>query len=58
MMDEPNDFGEFLRLLHFEELLRLQRRCEMQNKPGLAEILGDEIVEREMNESKDSYEND
>lgn len=44
---EPNYFGELISILHIEELLRLQRRCQMLTKHRLAEILGDEIEERE-----------
>jgi len=46
-MSEPNYFGELISILHVEELLRLQRRCQMVTKHRLAEILGDEIEERE-----------
>ena len=53
---EPNYFGELISILHVEELLRLQRRCKMLTKHRMAEILGDEIEEREAIERADGKE--
>ena len=59
-MDESNYFRELIRILHIEELLRLQRRCEMQNNWPLAELLGYEVAARDMIKQAEvyNYEND
>jgi hypothetical protein len=44
--EELNLFGELLSVLSDEELLRLQRRFQMRHKERMAEILTDEILER------------
>jgi hypothetical protein len=45
--DELNYFGELLDILHDEELLRLVRRFRISKKDRMAEILQDELEERE-----------
>jgi hypothetical protein len=45
--DELNYFGELLRILHDEELVRLVRRFQMAKNYRMAEILQDELEERE-----------
>jgi hypothetical protein len=45
--DELNYFGELLGILHDEELLRLARRFRMAKNYRMAEILRDELEERE-----------
>jgi hypothetical protein len=44
--EELNYFGELLSVLSDEELLRLRRRFQMRHKERMAEILTDEILER------------
>jgi hypothetical protein len=46
---EPNWFGELLAVLHDEELIRLRRRLENAGNSRLAEVLTDELEEREPN---------
>jgi hypothetical protein len=45
--DELNYFGELLGILHDEELLRLARRFRIAKNHRMAEILRDELEERE-----------
>jgi hypothetical protein len=45
--DELNYFGELLGILHDEELVRLARRFRIAKKDRMAEILQDELEERE-----------
>jgi hypothetical protein len=45
--DEPNYFSELLGILNDEELLRFRRRFQMRKNLRMAEILGDEIKERQ-----------
>jgi hypothetical protein len=44
--EEVNYFRELLSVLSDEELLRLRRRFQMRNKERMAEILTDEILDR------------
>jgi hypothetical protein len=44
--EELNYFGELLSVLSDEELLRLRRRFQMRHKERMAEILTDEILQR------------
>jgi hypothetical protein len=44
--EELDYFGELLSVLSDEELLRLRRRFQMRHKERMAEILTDEILER------------
>jgi hypothetical protein len=45
--DEPNYFGQLLAVLNDEDLLRVRRRLERKHNHRLAEILTDELEERE-----------
>jgi hypothetical protein len=44
--EELDYFGELLCILSDEELLRLRRRFQMRHKERMAEILTDEILDR------------
>jgi hypothetical protein len=44
--EELDYFGELLKVLSDEELLRLRRRFQMRHKERMAEILTDEILHR------------
>jgi hypothetical protein len=44
--EELDYFGELLKVLSDEELLRLRRRFQMRHKERMAEILTDEILDR------------
>lgn len=45
--NEPNYFGEILSVMNDEELIRFRRRFENARKHRMAEILTDELEERE-----------
>jgi hypothetical protein len=45
--DEPNYFGQLLGVLSDEELIRCRKRFELANEGRMAEILTDELEERE-----------
>jgi hypothetical protein len=47
-IDEPNYFGELLRILKEEELIRFRRRFEKANNNRMAEIMTDELEERKI----------
>jgi hypothetical protein len=42
-----NFFGQLIAILNDEDLLRLRKRFEMRNNTVMAEVLTDEIEERE-----------
>jgi hypothetical protein len=44
--EELSYFGELLSVLSDEELLRLRRRFQMRHKERMAEILTEEILQR------------
>jgi hypothetical protein len=44
--DQLDYFGELLKVLSDEELLRLRRRFQMRHKERMAEILTAEILDR------------
>jgi hypothetical protein len=44
--EELDYFGELLKVLSDEELLRLRRRFQMRHKERMAEILTNEILDR------------
>jgi hypothetical protein len=48
--DVPNYFGQLLEVLSEEELIRIQRRFKLRHNQRMAEIIGDEIEERQMME--------
>lgn len=45
--DEPNYFGQLLAVLSEEELIRIRRRFENKGNLRMAEIITDELEERE-----------
>jgi hypothetical protein len=49
---DPNWFGELLAVIHDEELIRLRRRLQNQGNNRLADVLTDEIEDREELERK------
>jgi hypothetical protein len=46
-MDEPNYFGELLGALNTRELIQVRWRFEQRHKHRMAEIITDEIEDRE-----------
>jgi hypothetical protein len=46
--DVPNYFGQLLAVLNDEELIRVKRRFELRHNRRMAEVIGDEIEERQM----------
>jgi hypothetical protein len=46
---EPNWFGELLGVINNEELIRLRRRLQKAGNSRLAEVLTDELEDREPN---------
>jgi hypothetical protein len=45
--DEPNYFGQLLAVLRDEELIRVRRRFQRTQNLRMAEIITDELEERE-----------
>jgi hypothetical protein len=46
---DPNWFGELLAVIHDEELIRLRRRLQNAGNHRLADVLTDELEDREPN---------
>lgn len=49
---ESTLFIQLISILHIEELLKLRRRCQMQNKHVLAAVLAEVIDDRDASEHR------